>query len=60
LSEGHWRRGAARCYGLERPGITRLNFCSVDRVQSVEPFIAIDLEPGAEKRWSYAYTYSQK
>jgi hypothetical protein len=38
----------------------RLNFCSVDRVQSVEPFIAIDLEPGAEKRWRYAYTYSQK
>lgn len=40
--------------------ITRLNIFSVDRVQSVEPFIAIDLEPGAEKRWSYTYTFSQK
>jgi hypothetical protein len=37
-----------------------MNIFSVDRVQSVEPFIAIDLEPGAEKRWSYTYTFSTK
>jgi hypothetical protein len=40
--------------------ITRLNIFSVDRVQSVEPYTAIDLAPGTEKRWSYAYTFSQK
>jgi hypothetical protein len=38
--------------------ITRLNIFSVDRVQSVEPYIAIDLAPGAEKRWTYTYTYA--
>jgi hypothetical protein len=50
--------GGVRVQG-DQP-MTRLNIFSVDRVQSVEPFIAIDLEPGAEKRWSYTYTYSQK
>jgi len=50
--------GGVRVQG-DQP-ITRLNIFSVDRVQSVEPFIAIDLVPGAEKRWSYTYTYSQK
>jgi hypothetical protein len=38
--------------------ITRLNIFSVDRVQSVEPYIAIDLPRGAEKRWTYTYTYT--
>ena len=38
--------------------ITRLNIFSIDRVQSVEPYIAIDLNPGEEKRWSYTYTFS--
>lgn len=37
--------------------ITRMNLFSIDRVQSVEPYIAIDLPPGAEKRWTYTYTY---
>jgi hypothetical protein len=50
--------GGVRVQG-DQP-ITRLNIFSVDRVQSVEPYIAIDLAPGAEKRWSYTYTYSQK
>ncbi len=50
--------GGVRVQG-DQP-ITRLNIFSVDRVQSVEPFIAIDLEPGAEKRWSYTYTFSTK
>ncbi|HJS45924.1 MAG TPA: hypothetical protein VJ753_05935 [Rhizomicrobium sp.] len=40
--------------------ITRLNIFSIDRIQSVEPYIAIDLAPGAEKRWSYTYTFNQK
>ena len=38
--------------------ITRLNIFAIDKVQSVEPYIAIDLAPGEEKRWSYAYTFS--
>jgi len=38
--------------------VTRMNIFSVDRVQSVEPYIAIDLPPGAEKRWTYTYTYT--
>jgi hypothetical protein len=38
--------------------VTRLNIFSVDRVQSVEPYIAIGLAPGAEKRWTYTYTYT--
>jgi hypothetical protein len=37
--------------------VTRMNIFSIDRVQSVEPYIAIDLAPGAEKRWSYTYTF---
>jgi hypothetical protein len=24
---------------------------------AVEPYIAIDLKPGATKRWTYTYTY---
>jgi hypothetical protein len=36
---------------------TRINIFSVDRVQSVEPYIAIDVAPGAEKSWSYNYTF---
>ena len=38
--------------------ITRLNIFSIDKVQSVEPYIAIDLPPGGEKRWSYVYDFS--
>jgi hypothetical protein len=38
--------------------LTRVNIFSIDRVQSVEPYIAIELPPGAEKRWSYSYTYT--
>jgi hypothetical protein len=38
--------------------VTRLNIFSVDRVQSVEPYIAVDLAPGAEKHWTYTYTFA--
>jgi hypothetical protein len=36
----------------------RVNIFSIDQVQSVEPYIAIDLSPGAEKQWTYTYSYS--
>ena len=38
--------------------MTRINIFSIDTTQSVEPYIAIDLAPGAEKRWSYTYTFT--
>jgi hypothetical protein len=38
--------------------LTRVNIFSIDKVQSVEPYIAIDLEPGQEKRWTYRYAYT--
>ena len=38
--------------------ITRMNIFSIDRAQSVEPYIGIDLVPGSEKRWTYTYTYT--
>jgi hypothetical protein len=37
--------------------LTHINIFSIDKVQAVEPYIAIDLAPGQEKRWSYRYTY---
>jgi len=38
--------------------ITRLNVFSIDKVQSVEPYIAIALAPGEEKHWRYSYSFS--
>jgi hypothetical protein len=38
--------------------ITRINIFSIDRVQAVEPTVAIEVPPGGEKRWSYTYTYT--
>ena len=49
--------GGVRVQG-DQP-ITRLNIFSVDRVQSVEPYIAIDLAPGEEKRWSHLHVQCQ-
>lgn len=37
--------------------ITRLNVFSIDKVQSVEPYNAIDLRPSEEKRWRYSYNF---
>ena len=37
--------------------ITRLNIFSIDKVQSVEPYIAVDLAPGEEKHWRYTYSF---
>ena len=38
--------------------LTRVNIFSIDRVQSIEPYIAIELAPGEEKRWTYTYTFT--
>jgi hypothetical protein len=38
--------------------ITKINIFSIDKVQAVEPYIAIDLAPGQEKRWTYRYTFT--
>ena len=32
--------------------LTRINIFSIDKVQSVEPYIAIELPPGSEQRWT--------
>ena len=37
--------------------ITRLNIFSIDKVQSVEPYIAIDIAPGEKKQWSFTYSF---
>jgi len=37
--------------------MSRINIFSIDTTQSVEPFIALELAPGAEKLWSYTYTF---
>lgn len=52
------RGGGVRIVG-DQP-MARINIFSIDTVQSVEPFIAIDLAPGAEKSWRYTYTYAAR
>jgi hypothetical protein len=49
--------GGAKVHVRGDQPVTRMNIFSVDRVQSVEPYIAFDLAPGTEKRWTYTYTY---
>ncbi len=39
--------------------ITRLNIFAIDKVQSVEPYIAIVLPPGNENRWTYRYAFAR-
>jgi hypothetical protein len=31
---------------------------SIKTVMAVEPYVALDIAPGAEQRWSYTYTYT--
>jgi hypothetical protein len=38
--------------------MTRINIFSIDRVQSVEPYIAIHVPPGGEQRWRYTYEFT--
>ena len=37
--------------------LVRLYTWSIRTVMAVEPFVGIDLAPGASKRWAYTYTY---
>lgn len=37
--------------------ITRVNIFSLDNVQAVEPYIALDIAPDGAQRWRYLYTY---
>lgn len=37
--------------------LIRVNVFSIDKVEAVEPMIAIDVASGQEKRWIYRYTY---
>ena len=37
--------------------LVKLNVWSIRTAMAVEPYIAIDLLPGASKRWTYTYTY---
>jgi hypothetical protein len=38
--------------------LVRLYTWSIRTVMAVEPFVGIDLVPGATKRWAYTYTYT--
>lgn len=38
--------------------ITRANIFSIDKVQAVEPYVAIDLKSEAEKLWRYRYIFT--
>jgi hypothetical protein len=37
--------------------LTKVNIFSIDKVQSVEPHIAIELGPGENKKWGYTYSF---
>ena len=37
--------------------LARLNLWSIRTVMALEPYIAISLAPGQEKRWAYIYDY---
>jgi hypothetical protein len=47
---------AVRVTGGDR--LVRLYTWSIRTVTAVEPFVGIDLAPGATKRWAYTYTYT--
>lgn len=38
--------------------ITRFNLWSIRTVIGAEPYVAVNVPPGGEQRWSYTYTYS--
>jgi hypothetical protein len=50
------KTGAAVRITADQP-MTRLNIWSIRSVMAVEPYIDIDLAPGAVKRWTYTYRY---
>lgn len=51
------RSGAAVRVQGDQP-VARLNLWSIRSVVALEPYVAIDLAPGAAKHWTYAYTYT--
>ena len=50
-------RSAASVHITGNQPLTKMNLWSVRSVMAVEPYIGIDLAPGATKRWAYTYTY---
>ena len=54
---GNTKNGSSVTITGDRP-LTKINIFSIDKVQSVEPYIAIELPPGTEKRWTYTYTFA--
>jgi hypothetical protein len=60
-SDYHFKVAAPDGASVEIKGdqpLVKLNLFSIDHVQAVEPYIAIELAPGAQTRWSYTYTYT--
>lgn len=38
--------------------MTRMNLWSIRTVNAAEPYVAVNVAPGGETRWSYTYTYT--
>lgn len=53
---GDTKTGAGMRVTADNP-LVKLNLWSIRTVMAIEPYIAIDLAPGASKRWTYLYTY---
>jgi hypothetical protein len=50
--------GGVRVHAVSDTPVVRVQLWSVRSVVAVEPFIAIDLAPGAEKRWTWRYSFA--
>ena len=50
------KTGAAVRVTADQP-LIKMNLWSVRSVMAIEPYIGIELAPGAIKRWTYTYTY---
>ena len=37
--------------------LVKLNLWSIKSAMAVEPYVGLELAPGATRRWSYTYTY---
>ena len=49
--------GAGMRVTADQP-LIKINVWSIRSAMAVEPYIAIDLKPGATKRWTYVYSYN--
>ena len=54
---GNAKTGAGMRVTADQP-LTKINVWSIRSVMAVEPYIAIDLKPGAAKQWTYFYSYN--